>query len=199
MVNSLDTRYEDIIDSLSKRNYAITYNFFENDILTGLSSQLEQQIEEENLRQAGIGMGAAYDKNKEIRSDKIKWIKDETALPDERKFLDGIQDFSNYLNRTCFVGIRGLEFHYAVYEKGTFYKRHLDQFKQNDERKFSVITYLNKDWKDTDGGQLILFIDGEEILIQPEWGKTVFLKSELVEHEVRLSHRKRLSVTGWLK
>lgn len=199
IVSALDDRYEAVIDSLAKQNYAIAENFFNNDIIQGLSDQLEIQIEEENLRLAGIGLGADFDKNKAIRSDKIKWISENSLHLAENLFLAAIQHFSDYLNRTCYAGIRNREFHYAVYEKGTFYKRHLDQFKLDDSRKFSVITYFNKDWKETDGGQLILFIDGEEIKIQPEWGKTVFLKSDVVEHEVSLSHRQRKSVTGWLR
>jgi len=47
----------------------------------------------------------------------------------ENDFLDQIDDFIKYLNRSCFAGITSYEFHYSLYEIGSFYKRHLDQFK----------------------------------------------------------------------
>jgi SM-20-related protein len=192
-------KYEAIIDGLMTHNFVEFDCFFENSILEGMEKELLKSIEEEKLRLAGIGQGADFEKVKSIRSDKIKWIQNNTEIAAESSFLDEINTFSSYLNQTCYTGITGNEFHYAVYEKGTFYKRHLDQFKNDENRKFSVITYLNKDWKEEDGGQLLLFIGDETIKIQPNWGKTVFLKSELIEHEVSLSHRQRLSITGWLR
>jgi SM-20-related protein len=47
------------------------------------------------------------------------------------------------MNETCYAGITGYEFHYAFYEEGSFYKRHVDQFQNNQGREFSMITYLN--------------------------------------------------------
>lgn len=191
--------YESIITSLIKQDYAVVDHFFDDSILVGLHEQILLQIEEDNLRLAGIGTGSDFDKNKDIRRDKIKWISNTSKIEVEQEFLSSIDDFSTYLNQTCYAGIRGQEFHYACYEIGAFYKRHLDQFKSDDSRKYSMITYLNKNWEQEQGGQLTLFLDGKEIDIQPEWGRTVFLKSDVIEHEVKLSHRKRLSVTGWLR
>ena len=195
----LNPVYETVIDELAIHDYAIVDGFITEHILEGLFSQILFQDEQENLRLAGIGTGADFDKDKTIRSDKIKWINDESKHPSEQDFLTTMEDFSAYLNRTCYSGIQGKEFHYAIYESGTFYKRHLDQFKLDDSRKFSVITYLNKNWVPEDAGQLRLFLDNKEIDIEPIWGRTVFLRSDVIEHEVCLSKNKRLSVTGWLR
>src|SRR5690606_18682797 len=104
-----------------------------------------------------------------------------------------------YLNRTCFTGIRSYEFHYAVYPKGSFYKRHLDQFSNDPGRKFTMIFYLNENWLPEDGGQLVIFLNGRELEVQPLAGRLVFFESSVIEHEVRPANRERMSVTGWLK
>ena len=79
------------------------------------------------------------------------------------------------------------------------YKRHLDRFRNDERRKFSVVTYLNEEWTEADGGTLVLYPDGREIRVLPEWGTTVVFKSDLLEHEVLPANRARYSVTGWLK
>ncbi len=43
------------------------------------------------------------------------------------------------------MGILHKEFHYALYPEGTFYKRHLDTFQNDDRRKLSIVYYLNEE------------------------------------------------------
>lgn len=38
-------------------------------------------------------------------------------------------------------------------KKKVFYKRHKDQLKKNSHSKYSLITYLNDNWQEADGGQ----------------------------------------------
>jgi SM-20-related protein len=105
----------------------------------------------------------------------------------------------NFLNTTCFTGINDYEFHYALYEKGSFYKKHLDQFKGNNSRQFTLIFYLNEDWESGDGGELRVYIDNAYRDIQPNNQKAVFFKSSEIEHEVLESQTQRMSITGWLR
>jgi len=65
-----------------------------------------------------------------------------------------IDALSEYLNRTCFTGIRRKEFMYAIYPPGAHYERHVDNFQNKNARKFSVVTYLNRDWEPGRGGKL---------------------------------------------
>ena len=110
-----------------------------------------------------------------------------------------------YLNRTCFLGILQKEFHYAVYPKGTFYKRHLDTFQNDSRRKLSMVCYLNdKNWLASNGGELTLYLPdetGEQALdIIPRPGRVVIFESQILEHEVKpVLNSERLSITGWLK
>jgi SM-20-related protein len=107
--------------------------------------------------------------------------------------------FIDYLNQTCYTGINDFEFHYAFYEAGSFYQRHLDQFRADLGRKFSLVTYLNDNWSDDDGGKLSLYLQDRDVSIFPYGGRSVFFKSDEVEHEVHLAGRSRISIAGWLK
>ncbi len=191
-------QYEQIIDDLIEKNYAIIEGLFEDHVLAGLKTELLRLRGEGNFKPAGIGNHINFTQERTIRSDKIHWIENDSKQASEKIFIEKISDLANYLNRTCYTGIRDFEFHYACFEKGNFYKRHLDQFKNDEARKFSVITYLNKDWNVDDGGTLMLYLE-KELAILPVWGRTVIFKSDLIEHEVFLARKERYSVTGWLK
>ena len=59
--------------------------------------------------------------------------------------------------------------------------------------------YLNNDWKTGDGGELCVYPEGRSQNISPLGGKSVFFKSNELEHEVLTSNVPRMSITGWLK
>ena len=100
------------------------------------------------------------------------------------------------------MGILHLEFHYAIYPEGTFYKRHLDTFQNDDRRKLSMVCYLNDDsWDKANGGELVIYPESsKEVIIYPLPGRLVIFESQILEHEVRpVLNDMRLSITGWLK
>lgn len=198
-MESINQQYEEIIDEIVGRDFAVFENLFDESTLKGLKKLLLQKIEGDELKEAGIGKQSNFIHNQAVRSDKIQWIDPDSANEFEQEFNRKILDLSNYLNKTCYAGISGSEFHYACFETGTFYKRHFDRFTNDSARKFSVITYLNCDWKEGDGGELVLYLNDAELKIKPEWGRTVIFRSHLIEHEVLVSLKKRLSVTGWLR
>ncbi|MFD2634174.1 2OG-Fe(II) oxygenase [Pedobacter mendelii] len=110
-----------------------------------------------------------------------------------------MDSFILHLNQTCYTGITGYEFHYTMYQKGSFYKKHYDQFKNNGSRKYSMIIYLNIGWKLGDGGELCIYKKGIAQNISPVNCKSVFFKSDKLEHEVLTTNVVRMSITGWLK
>jgi SM-20-related protein len=194
-----DLKFEKIISEIAEKNFSVIDGFFDEDILEGLQIELLKKVKDQNLKAAGIGNKIHNSKNVTIRSDKIEWINNLSEHEAEKQFLKQVGNFCSYMNRTCYVGITNFEFHYAFFEKGTFYRKHLDRFKNDDKRKFSMITYLNKNWKDEYGGVLKLYFPKKEIEITPQWGRTVIFKSDLIEHEVLENTKERLSITGWLK
>lgn len=86
-----------------------------------------------------------------------------------------------------------------MYDIGGFYKRHIDQFQDNSSRKYSMISYLNDDWQKSDGGELVVYQTYNNKNITPTQGKTVLFKSNELQHEVLVTQRQRMSITGWLK
>ncbi len=148
---------------------------------------------------AGTGNKVNIHQDKLIRSDVIFWLDRKHNNQYENSFFDLIDLFVIHLNSTCFTSISSYEFHYAMYDKGSFYKKHLDRFRNDSSRQFSFIFYLNPDWKAADGGELCVYLDKRVQLIAPEMGKTVFFKSSELEHEVLLTNKARLSIVGWLK
>ena len=134
------------------------------------------------------------------RSDKIYWLDPKNKNIYEDEFVKLMDEFVSYLNETCYTGITGYEFHYSFYEKVSFYGRHLDTFKNNDSRQYSMITYLNTDWQPVDGGELsIHHVNGLTQQISPTSCKSVFFRSTELEHEIMVTNVPRLAITGWLK
>lgn len=200
----LASRFEPIIDGILAHGYGIVDDFLNPGEVTALASQLHDRRQAGLFKSAGIG-NKLVTIEQTIRGDEILWIDEATTNPAELVFLERVNDFVDYVNRTCYLGLHDSEFHYALYPPGTFYKRHLDQFRSDSRRKLSVICYLNTNWQDEDGGQLALFVpettgsSEREVVIQPIGGRLVCFESARLEHEVRPATRERLSMTGWLK
>jgi SM-20-related protein len=62
-----------------------------------------------------------------------------------------------------------------------------------------MILYLNENWQINDGGELCIYKQEIKQLIEPTNCKLVFFKSSDLLHEVLITNKPRLSVTGWLK
>lgn len=151
------------------------------------------------MRAAGTGNEVIVNHDKLVRSDVIYWLDRSHDNLHENAFFDLMDSFVLYLNSTYYTGITGYEFHYALYESGSFYAKHIDQFQQNGSRAFSMIMYLNADWKLGDGGELQIHHIDHLQNIKPTNGKSVFFKSSELAHEVLLTNVPRMSITGWLK
>lgn len=177
-----------------------TENFLSTALVQSLRQNLHLLFESKKMQAAGIGNQAVATHNKLIRSDVIFWLDRSHNDIFENEFFDLMDAFVLHLNHTCYTGINGYEFHYALYEKGSFYTKHLDQFKSNDSRKYSMIMYLNDDWQNADGGELCVHHQDEPLqLIAPIGGTSVFFQSNELLHEVLVTNKPRMSITGWLK
>ncbi|MHA6279079.1 2OG-Fe(II) oxygenase [Salinimicrobium sp. CAU 1759] len=196
--------YEKIISDLLEQQYCIVEDFFSLAEVEELRNSLLYKYEEDNFKKAAIGNRTNEIVAKSIRGDFILWLNEAEAAETEKTFFRKINDFVHYLNMTCFLGILHKEFHYALYPEGTFYKRHLDTFQNDDRRKLSMVCYLNEqDWQPEYGGELMIYTEenGVEVpkTIYPFPGRMVIFESQLLEHEVKPLKTERLSITGWLK
>lgn len=196
--------YEKIISGILEDQYSIVEDFFTPEEVRVLRNTLLEKYEEDNFKKAAIGNRLNETIEKTIRGDFILWINEKDAVEAERVFFYKINSLVAYLNKTCFLGILQKEFHYALYPEGTFYKRHLDTFQNDDRRKLSLVCYLNdEDWKPENGGELVIYKEenGVEVAkkIYPFPGRVVIFESQILEHEVKPVKTTRLSITGWLK
>jgi len=188
-----------LINSYLDNKIGIDPFFLSEKLANGLQENI-RKLQQDNLMIAGgIGNEAVRDETQLTRGDTIYWMDKSHDNAFEQEFLQKVEDFILYLNSTCYTGLNSHEFHYAVYESGTFYKRHKDQFRNDSNRRYSLINYLNKDWQDEDGGQLMVYPDEGMQKIQPHAQTAVFFKSDEMEHEVKLANKSRMSITGWLK
>jgi SM-20-related protein len=159
-------------------------------------SKIKELETQKLFKQAAIGNKTEKQTNADIRRDSIFWLeKDDAAFS---FFSNKIYELISNLNRHFYLGINDHEFHLAHYPAGGFYKKHKDAFKSDDARKISVILYLNKHWKKGNGGELKLYLENSEMIIEPLAGRLVVFESHL-EHEVLESKTDRYSITGWLK
>ncbi len=195
----LETIFNCLIDSYIADKVGLAQDFLTLPLAARLKENLRALYSENLLKAAGIGNDALLTQNQLVRSDKIYWLDPGHQDPGEDDFFALMDIFVRHLNSTCYTGITGYEFHYALYESGSFYKRHLDQFRSDKSRAFSMIMYLNADWVKNDGGELCIYHEDHVQTIEPLNGACVFFKSSELEHEVLITNQPRLSITGWLK
>jgi SM-20-related protein len=195
----LNDSFDELIDSYIANQVGISGNFLSDALALSLTTNLKNLYTGNLLSHAGTGNETRAVLNTLVRGDKIHWLDRKHNNIAENAFFELMDSFVLYLNSTCYTGITGYEFHYTLYETGSFYKKHLDQFKNNTSRQYSMIMYLNVDWLAIDGGELCIYQNGIAELIAPMNGKSVFFKSSDLEHEVLLCNKARMSITGWLK
>lgn len=195
---SLQNTFDRVADGLAENGYAIVDSFLSLQEVDHILELDEFQTALLRFRKAGIGKNADKQINEAIRGDYIQWIDRKQAAPSLQVYLSRLNDLVSFTNQALFLSLKDYEVHMTVYPIGTFYKRHLDQFKVDDHRKLSVICYLNKGWHESDGGQLRMFLPDGSKDVLPLAGRLVCFRSDQIEHEVLPAMRERMSLTGWM-
>ncbi len=195
----MQEKFDFLIDDYILNKVGIDKNFLSAALTKGLSQNIVQLLANGQMSPARIGQNNDQHKATKIRSDMIYWMDKSHENVFEQEFLALMEDLILYLNKTCYAGINAYEFHYALYEEGAAYGRHKDRFRNDSDRQYSVVNYLNVDWVEEDGGLLLLYKDEGTQMVLPMAQTTVFFKCDEMEHEVTMSKRSRMSITGWLK
>lgn len=195
----MDDIFDAILNQLDEKGFAVVDEFISQQSVETLLRYGHDAIDNGEFNQAGIGRQQGFHTNDAIRKDHVHWLTQQTIQQECPQLYNHINSLIEQLNRICFSGINQCEFHLANYEPGAYYKRHLDQFKNNGDRRFTIIVYLNNQWQTQDGGQLVVYGDKGSQTILPQAGRLVFFPSDKLEHEVLPANRARWSFTGWLK
>ncbi|GAB4412306.1 MAG: 2OG-Fe(II) oxygenase [Bacteroidia bacterium] len=195
----LEPLFEAAATRLAEDAYAVLTDLMPPGDAHRLLDVLRETYPPDTLRQAGIGQQQDFAVRTRVRGDQIRWIDPTDAPPAVQDFYSRIHGLMHYLNRTCYLGLQDFESHFTTYPPGTYYQRHLDQFRHDDHRRLSFIYYLNPHWQPGDGGELLLYLpDGQTVVVEPRLGVLACFRSELLEHEVRETRVERYSLTGWM-
>ncbi len=186
-----------IAEQLDRHAIAIIDNLLPETVLQGLLSETKQLLDE--FQPALIGRGVTEKRISEIRGDEILWLEKETLTDSQKIYFQFLEQLREHLSNYFRIGLPWFECHLATYPIGSFYTKHFDQFRETNNRIFSIILYLNEDWKPEDGGQLRIYNEDAFSDIEPKMGRFVCFRSDMIEHEVLKTNRIRFSITGWLR
>ena len=175
------------------------------------------------FKTAGIGRGRDHTQNTGVRLDETLWFDEEKLRPAQQALWSRLHEMMAELNRALYLGLWEIEGHFAFYQPGAFYARHVDRFQDDDLRVVSCVVYLNLNWQPGDGGELKFFnrrqsdksasksVTGSDAdsgadsgaergtVIEPAGGKLVCFLSDKTEHEVLRTLVPRLSFAGWFR
>jgi len=194
----MNDSFDAIADGLAEHGYAVADQFLNEQEVSAILQHGDFNDARQRFKKAGIGKQQDAQINEAVRGDYIHWLDPQTASAPVKVYLDRLDELVRFLNRALFLSLKQAEVHLTTYPAGTYYKRHLDQFKKDDHRKLSVICYLNEAWLPEHGGQLRMYLpEGEKDLL-PLAGRLVCFRSDQIEHEVIAATRERLSITGWI-
>jgi SM-20-related protein len=200
MTNPSDTPtlIDRIVEGIAEKGFAVTPDFLPEVEVNQLRHETLSLVQSGAMRRAGIGAQAQL--LDEIRGDLVHWLDANNPSAAQQGYLSRLEELRQSANRALFLGLFDFEGHLALYPPGTFYLRHLDQFKGNLRRTLTCILYLNHGWRPQDGGELRLYLENDQHLdILPQGGTLVSFLSGRFWHEVLPTRRERASVTGWFK
>jgi SM-20-related protein len=189
---------EEHLNNFEKLGFITVDNFLETPEIQAIRDDLIEIRDNQLFKKAGIGRESNFQIDQNQRGDFIHWIDPLSASAAIQIYFDKVEEMRLLLNRHFYLGLRSMECHYTEYPAGAFYKRHVDRHKSGSNRVISFLLYLNEDWKEEDGGQLVIYHEeGQSTTVDPSAGKLALFLSEK-EHEVLVTSRIRQSVTGWM-
>lgn len=191
--------FSSLIDDLASQGWSQRALFAPEVLTLELAAECRQRERSGELSAASVGRGSAQQVQEGIRGDRIQWLEagQNPACDQYLQLMDGLRQA---LNQALFLGLEDYECHFACYEPGAFYLRHLDRFRDDDRRAVSAVLYLNENWQAEQGGALRLYLnDGREHDVLPQAGTLALFLSGDVPHEVLPATRERLSLTGWFR
>ena len=189
--------------ALADQGWAVVHGLVPKDLTRALFTEAQAEHEDDRLERAGIGRVDDHTIDTGVRRDKTRWMDRSTDA--QTRYLSLMEDLRLVVNRELYLGLFSYEAHFAVYEPGGFYLRHVDAFRGSRNRVLSTVFYLNEDWSSQDGGELAIYAadadpgDAPLSTILPDAGTMVVFLSEDIPHEVLAAKRDRYSIAGWFR
>ena len=194
---------ERIANSLATMGWYGGESIFAAELSCRLMLRARLLADTHELRSGRIGHNVGVQVNAQLRSDDTRWLAHAPDDDSERDAVASVNALRMHLNQALFLGAQETELHFARYTPGAFYRTHRDRFRDDDARLVSLVFYLNDDWVDNAGGELVLYAgdDSGAVItrVQPRAGTMVCFLSDRFPHEVLPATRERYSLTGWLR
>ncbi len=193
--------FDEIIHLLNQQGIVVTDTAIPPLWHKGLLAMGKRLWEEKQFTPGEIGLDKDGRKP-QIRGDYIYWVQPNSP-ESEHPFFDWMNKFRQTLNDQYGMGLHSQEFHFARYDSGMGYKKHIDQHRGTDFRKVSIVFYLNENWDPDNGGEICFFNprdpDTEIFRAPPIGGRLAIFVSGVMPHEVMPCKAPRWSLTGWLR
>ena len=196
-----DSRLSAIAADLAAHGWSWQPNLLPDDLTAALRAELQALDARQDLEAAGIGRDAAFQRDGSVRRTGIAWL--DGSSPAQQAFLDWAEPIRQSLNRALMIGLFEFEACFAVYPEGGFYDRHLDSFEGARNRVMSLVVYLNEDWQDDQGGELVIWperagkADSPAARLLPLGSGAAFMLSETIPHAVEVTHARRYAIAAW--
>lgn len=186
---------DNLMDAIADQGWYVWDDFLNPEQVQNLRSCMPQ-----SWQGARIGRHEALQREVEIRSDKIQWLEEGMGQP-VQDYLERMEQIRREVNRHFFLGLFEYEAHFAKYEQGAFYQKHLDAFKGNESRKLTTVFYMNEHWSEEDAGELAMYElnDTHLATLAPLSGRLLVFLSERFPHEVLPTKAERVSIAGWFR
>ncbi|WP_018144577.1 MULTISPECIES: 2OG-Fe(II) oxygenase [unclassified Thioalkalivibrio] len=187
------------LDALAHEHRLVWPDFLPQEIVDALREEVYALRDAAQLAQARIGRAGERHRDRATRGDWIHWL--DGASPAQQAFMARLDEIRLQASRALIPGLFETESHFALYPPGTHYARHVDAFQAGNCRRLSLVFYLNRHWRERDGGQLAIYdSEGREIRrIQPRAGTLVMFLSQTVPHAVLPTRRWRASIASWMR
>lgn len=194
---------ERIANSLATTGWYAGESIFSAELSVRLAQRARSLAATRALQAARVGHHTGVQTNAQLRSDDTRWLADAPDDASERDATASVHTLRAHLNEALFLGAQEVELHFSRYAPGAFYRTHRDRFRDDDARLVSLVFYLNADWTDDAGGELVLYADDDSgtviTRVQPRTGTMLCFLSDRFPHEVLPAIRERYSLTGWLR
>ena len=188
--------HEKLIQNLISIGWYATDQFLTDDHCNLLTHELNTLP----LKEAQVGKGIQKVIQNSIRNDSIFWLDRNNQSAAQDYYLEQMDSLMNLLNRELYLGLKQFECHFARYEKNGFYKKHLDQFVGNLDRRVTIVTYLNTPIV---GGEIRIYNrenpEKVDCDYKPQKGSMVCFLSDQIYHEVLTTQTERYSIAGWFR
>ena len=189
---------ERIVQELHSKGWSLTPRLLDLEHLAQISGFFEFHKTEFNP--AKVGPKNQKLRKEDVRGDYTFWLDPLNPPAPFAILIDFLNDLKQSVNSNLFLGLQEYECHLAFYPPGTFYKKHSDRHTQTSTRSLSFVFYLNEEWNEENGGELVLYDQQGETLqtVTPAPGLFICFLSDEFPHEVKAGNKERRSFTGWM-